>query len=306
MSKLSTLSRISRQPSLAYYYAQKALRSPGLRHALGGAVAGLVGQPPVAPGVEGAADVAQQLQVDGLCFLPQLELDAVQLQQVHAQLRDKPVFDLYDGQRFDIGQDVPADRIKLSYRSGDLLRCPPLLALANSPLIVDAVTRVLGARPTIGWFESWWTLGEKNAAGRKLLDDVYHRDVDDLRFVKLFAYLTDTDVANGAHSFVRGSHRSSLLTPARADQRRAGPRGICATRHSDHHQQGRHGIPGEHLGHPPAAACDARPTADLFRPVRTYALGAPRPAPYSLRHHATWHRPLRQPRLVQCPAMNRN
>jgi|JI10StandDraft_1071094.scaffolds.fasta_scaffold70580_3 hypothetical protein len=212
MSKLSTLSRISRQPSLAYYYAQKALRSPGLRHALGGAVAGLVGQPPVAPGVEGAADVAQQLQVDGLCFLPQLELDAVQLQQVHAQLRDKPVFDLYDGQRFDIGQDVPADRIKLSYRSGDLLRCPPLLALANSPLIVDAVTRVLGARPTIGWFESWWTLGEKNAAGRKLLDDVYHRDVDDLRFVKLFAYLTDTDVANGAHSFVRGSHRSSLLT----------------------------------------------------------------------------------------------
>ena len=212
MSKLSTLSRISRQPSLAYYYAQKALRSPGLRHALGGAVAGLVGQPPVAPGVEGAADVAQQLQVDGLCFLPQLELDAVQLQQVHAQLRDKPVFDLYAGQRFDIGQDVPADRIKLSYRSGDLLRCPPLLALANSPLIVDAVTRVLGARPTIGWFESWWTLGEKNAAGRKLLDDVYHRDVDDLRFVKLFAYLTDTDVANGAHSFVRGSHRSSLLT----------------------------------------------------------------------------------------------
>lgn len=212
MSALSALGNISRQPSLVYYYTQKALRSLPLRDALGGAVARMVGPAPGGPLAAGAPEVAGELKDKGICFLPQLNLDGAQLQQIREFLRGKPVIDWYDGTMLDIDAQVPRQYTKLSYRTADLVQCEPLLRLANSPLILDAVTQVLGARPTIGWFESWWTLGEHHEPGRAHYDDVYHRDVDDLRFVKLFAYLTDTGVANGAHSFVRGSHRSAALT----------------------------------------------------------------------------------------------
>ena len=212
MPALSALSNLARQPSLAYYYAQKSLRSLPLRHALGGAVASLVGGPAGGLQTPAALEVARELDVNGICFLPQLNLDATRLSQIRDDLRGKPVVDWYDGTMLDIDGAIPRKYSKLSYRTADLVRCQPLLELANSPLVLDAVTRVLGARPTIGWFESWWTLGEHYEPGRAHYDDVYHRDVDDLRFVKLFAYLTDTGVTNGAHSFVRGSHRNAALT----------------------------------------------------------------------------------------------
>ena len=213
MPVLAALSRICRQPSLAYYYGQKALRSLPLRNVLGSAVAKMV-RPWNVPLAEmtGAAEVANELEINGLCLLPQLKLDGGRLQAIREYLRGKPVIDWYDGTALDIEGDVPRHYSKLGYRTTDLVLCLPLLELANSPLVLDAVTRVLGARPTIGWFQSWWTLGENHEPGKSHYDDVYHRDVDDLRFVKLFAYLTDTGLQTGAHSFVRGSHRSPTLT----------------------------------------------------------------------------------------------
>ena len=46
-----------------------------------------------------------------------------------------------------------------------------------------------------------------HAAGNVHSDDIYHRDVDDFRFIKLFVYLTDTSSTTGAHSFIKGSHQ---------------------------------------------------------------------------------------------------
>jgi hypothetical protein len=40
----------------------------------------------------------------------------------------------------------------------------------------------------------------------------FHRDIDDLRFVKLFCYLTDVDEESGPHVYLPGSHRANKLT----------------------------------------------------------------------------------------------
>jgi hypothetical protein len=182
--------------------------------ALGSLVARLVGPAgTVLAGEPGARDVADALRRDGICFLPQLAMDAADLAETRACLRGKPVIDWYDGKTaLNIEEPVPANFTKLGYRTADLVKCAPLLRIANSPLILDAVTRVLGARPTITCFDSWWTLGEHYVPGKAHFDDVYHRDVDDLRFLKLFVYLSDTGEKIGAHSFVRGSHNVKALT----------------------------------------------------------------------------------------------
>ena len=40
----------------------------------------------------------------------------------------------------------------------------------------------------------------------------FHRDVDDVRFLKFFAYLTDVDETSGPHVYIVGSHRENRLT----------------------------------------------------------------------------------------------
>lgn len=210
---MSVLANIRQQPTLAYYYAQKAVRNSALRSGLGSLVTSVAGQQPARPAPQPQGDtVARELREDGLSFLPTGTLSPQAVAAVHAHLKGRPVIDQYDGvSAYDIDGAVPRQSTKLYYRAEDLLGCRELVALANSPLVLDAVGAVLGTRPTIASFQAWWTLGE-HFGGQVHFDDAYHRDVDDLRFIKLFAYLTDTHERNGAHSFVRGSHRSTQFT----------------------------------------------------------------------------------------------
>lgn len=213
---MSVLKNIAADPALVYYYSQKAVRSLWLRRWAGAAVAGLVGKPKLDnnAAVDASRAVAQELAEEGLSFLPSLHLSKDDLALVFQQLAGKPIIDQYDGKTaFLAEQAIPPPFTKLSYETRDVLACTPLLKLANDPLILNAVSLALGARPTIATFQAWWTLGENNATGAHVhYDDVYHRDVDDWRFVKLFVYLTDTNIRSGAHNFVRKSHLSPQLT----------------------------------------------------------------------------------------------
>ncbi|MGE0332237.1 MAG: phytanoyl-CoA dioxygenase family protein [Ramlibacter sp.] len=210
---MSVLATIVQQPALAYYYAQKAVRSVPLRRGLAKLVVGCAGRQPARPAPHPRGDhAAAQLRRDGLSLLPDDIFPAPAVAAVRAHLRGRPAVDQYDGvSTYDVDGPLPAHCTRLYYRGEDLLGCRELVDLANHPLVLDAVGEVLGTRPTIGLFLAWWTLGE-NFSGQLQYDDAYHRDVDDFRFVKLFVYLTDTDEHNGAHSFVRGSHRSELFT----------------------------------------------------------------------------------------------
>lgn len=193
---------------LAYYYAQKGLRSVGLRERLGGAMAGWArwrgGEPPQLNPL--AERLANDLTQTGFAALPEKTLSAEAVAAVRAQLEPKPLLDYYDASIEYRWHSLPRHVLKMSYRKEDVAACRTLTDLANDPDILAAVAARLGAKPTLASLESWWTLGEHNTEGVKAFDDIYHRDVDDLRFVKLFLYLTDTDLDSGAHRFVLGSH----------------------------------------------------------------------------------------------------
>jgi hypothetical protein len=210
---MSAARDILENPALAYYYGQKGIRSLPVRRALGRAVVGLLGGAKPGIPVEGGTRVADELHRDGLSYLPADVATPAALEGIRAHLQDKPVIDMYDGsKRYDIAGPLPRNTVKLTYRTEDLVTCPQLVQIANHPLVLDAVAQVLGTQPVISSFLAWWTLGEHQRDTEVHFDDIYHRDVDDLRFIKLFVYLTDTDERNGAHSFVKGSHRSPALT----------------------------------------------------------------------------------------------
>jgi hypothetical protein len=91
---------------------------------------------------------------------------------------------------------IPAETHVAYYRDRVVLGCPHLTAIAND-------VRVLRV---------WWSMPTPGQPPERA--ELFHRDLDDFRFIKLFVYLTDVDRESGPHVFAVGSHRKDVLTAA--------------------------------------------------------------------------------------------
>jgi hypothetical protein len=86
---------------------------------------------------------------------------------------------------------------------------PHALKIANDPAVLEIVGAALGAKPTISVMSAWWSLPHGDAPGEQA--QLWHRDVDDWRFLKLFVYLTDVDEDAGPHVYLPASHSRNTL-----------------------------------------------------------------------------------------------
>lgn len=97
----------------------------------------------------------------------------------------------------------------VAYLDDDVvLRAPHVLEIANDPRVLEPVAAALGAKPIISSLIVWWSIPHPGEARDA---ELFHRDVDDWRFIKLFTYLTDVDEESGPHAYVPGSHTSDKL-----------------------------------------------------------------------------------------------
>jgi hypothetical protein len=102
----------------------------------------------------------------------------------------------------------------VAYFSNEVVgRAPHVFEIANDASVINIVSGMLGAKPTISYMTAWWSLPAGDGTAQHA--ERFHRDVDDWRFVKLFCYLTDVDETAGPHVFVRGSHKINKLTEIR-------------------------------------------------------------------------------------------
>ncbi|SNS82097.1 hypothetical protein SAMN06265795_10748 [Noviherbaspirillum humi] len=147
-----------------------------------------------------------RLRIEGYTPLGQL-LTATQLHDIRAFLRDKPLTTKQaPGQRF-VRASVPPDVRMADYAIADVVDCPHILALANSPELANLAAAYIGCKPTLSALGLRWSF-----PGQAACDELqtFHRDVDDWRFFKVFVYLTDVDVGAGPHVYVSHTH----ITPA--------------------------------------------------------------------------------------------
>jgi hypothetical protein len=88
----------------------------------------------------------------------------------------------------------------------DVLACPVAQQLLGDQSLLAIAQQYLGAAPVQDMVAMWWSTAQPVAASSAAAQ-LFHFDLDRLRFLKLFVYLTDVDAAHGPHLFVRGSHR---------------------------------------------------------------------------------------------------
>lgn len=152
----------------------------------------------------------ESLDRDGYAPVPRL-LSPQDVSDIRSFLAAKLTSDPYhpESGRFQSPENAPRGTHVAYFDHQDVISAPHLLAIANNPAILSAVSNVLGAKPTISYMASWWSIAHGEGAKEA---ELFHRDVDDLRFVKLFVYLTDVDEKSGPHVFVKGSHKVNKLT----------------------------------------------------------------------------------------------
>jgi hypothetical protein len=157
------------------------------------------------------ADFVHHLNLEGIAFgltlKPEVvdEIRAWTNQQVCYAYREPSYgFHLEDRAAAEIKLGRP---ILLAQYFNTTSYCPAIKRLASDPVLNWIAASYLGSLPKFVGADLWWTFPVKALeADRSKHAHVYHRDVDDFRFLKFFFYLTDVISDEGAHMCVVSSH----------------------------------------------------------------------------------------------------
>ncbi|WP_432381489.1 phytanoyl-CoA dioxygenase family protein [Duganella sp. P38] len=189
------------------YYSQRIVTYPSLRRlvvtALSGAVRLRQGAGRELYAATPAEDAALiDLRRSGYAPLGNL-LDGTQCDDIRAWLTDKLLTDRdRERPRFTLAQRAEEVRVA-DYHLRDVIACPHILALANSPPLLGLAARYMGCKPTISALGLRWSFPVPGADSAL---QAFHRDSEDWRYLKVLVYLTDVDDGAGPHVYLHGSH----------------------------------------------------------------------------------------------------
>jgi hypothetical protein len=204
--------RLAISPAVRWFVVALLRRMVGLRQGPMPAAQALTEGVALPEQGEGVAAVAwgvreevavNQLRADGYAPLGQL-LDASQCAEIHAWLRDKPLTDRQSDAAPFVLDALPAGVCMAEFALRDIVACPHLMALANSPALLALASRYIGCKPTISALGLRWSFPRPNDS----VLQTFHRDSEDWRYLKVLVYLTDVDGLAGPHVYVRGSHQT--------------------------------------------------------------------------------------------------
>jgi hypothetical protein len=85
---------------------------------------------------------------------------------------------------------------------------PEIKCLSEDPFLLSLAAKYLGVPPKLLGINMWWTFPVDASPEEKSKHaHVFHYDLDDIKFVKFFFYLTDVDSDAGPHVYVKTSNR---------------------------------------------------------------------------------------------------
>lgn len=100
------------------------------------------------------------------------------------------------------------DEARTFYREPILFACPKLLQLACDPLFYHVASQYLGVQPVLNFLTAWISYphaNEKSVLSKSA--QLFHSDMSNPSFLKVFIYLNDVDEKNGPHCLVPETHK---------------------------------------------------------------------------------------------------
>lgn len=100
--------------------------------------------------------------------------------------------------------------IRYDLDENDILSVPAAQDIVADRSLFEIARRYLGGEPVQDLVAMWWSAAVRSTdRGAADAAQQFHFDLDRLRFLKVFVFLTDVDEEHGPHVYVRGTHRSA-------------------------------------------------------------------------------------------------
>ncbi len=130
---------------------------------------------------------------------------------MHFALTQEAVLRQTDGQRH-VHQTALYDAanpraVIYDFEKEAILGNPEVQALLIDPTLISIAQSYFRSQPIADMLSMWWSTAYTDKPDGEAAQ-MYHFDMDRIKWLKVFIYLTDVGKNNGPHYFVSGSHRS--------------------------------------------------------------------------------------------------
>lgn len=154
----------------------------------------------------------KELKACGYVILNALSNDKIY--SIKNQLASLECYDYYQPSLGKFSPSSPPPEANIGgYSPTQLCSIKEIMEIANDPKTLAIAQDYFGCKPTISRIAAWWSFPGVKAARTNQL---FHRDFDDIKFLKLFVYLTEVDLTSGPHVYVeKTADMQSLRRPTR-------------------------------------------------------------------------------------------
>ncbi|TAE30390.1 MAG: hypothetical protein EAZ92_04735 [Candidatus Kapaibacterium sp.] len=111
-------------------------------------------------------------------------------------------------------EKIPYDRNNLKanlydFAPQDLLENPIIQRLITDESILTFARELLGPSVRLHNVTMWWSNADFHNVSKNTAAQLYHVDMDTIKWIKIFFYLTDVGPENGPHCYIAKSHRNA-------------------------------------------------------------------------------------------------
>ncbi|WP_309640416.1 phytanoyl-CoA dioxygenase family protein [Flavobacterium sp.] len=94
---------------------------------------------------------------------------------------------------------------RYNFTGNEIVQCEALQELIFDQSLLAFAQEYLGCKPILDLVAFWWS-APFDGVGKNAAAQMYHFDLDRIKFMKFFFYITDVTPETGPHCFVKGSH----------------------------------------------------------------------------------------------------
>jgi ectoine hydroxylase-related dioxygenase (phytanoyl-CoA dioxygenase family) len=100
--------------------------------------------------------------------------------------------------------------VRYDFAAEEVLNLADVQDLMSNPTILSVAQNYLQTTPIADVVSMWWHTGFSHQPDEEAAQ-FFHFDMDRIKWLKFFIYLTDVGPESGAHCFVKGSHRTGAI-----------------------------------------------------------------------------------------------
>ncbi len=99
------------------------------------------------------------------------------------------------------------------FNANDLVNNTDIQKLIMDPFLINMARNYLGCEPIFDFPAMWWSTAFLKEASSEAAQ-LYHFDLDRIKWIKIFIYLSDVTDETGPHCYINGSHASGTKPKA--------------------------------------------------------------------------------------------